>query len=172
LGKGDPRTKFSGNPGTANITRQLGIGWGFIVLLLDVGRALILAKIGIIFLSPEWLTLLGFFLVLGNQKPLFHGFQGGKGVASYLGFTACICPIWAGISCLIWICVYGLFRKPFIGSFFMIAVLGLGMIQYSWSIVSIIMVTVTVIMIFFAHKSNVIAYKKDIQKTKVFSPLS
>ena len=134
LGRGDPRDKFSGTAGTVNVTRQLGMVWGVVILLLDMGRAGAVAQVGAWLLPAPLVPVLGFFLVLGNQKPLFHGFRGGKGVASYLGFTAFISPVSAGVSCLAWIFAYGLYRQPFIGSFFMISALGLGtMIHYSWS---------------------------------------
>ena len=104
------------------------------ILLLDMGRAGAIAQIGAWLLPAPFVPLLGAILVFGNQKPLFHRFRGGKGVAGYLGFTAFISPFAAGISCLAWVLAYGLFRQPFIGSFFMIAVLGLGtMIHYSWA---------------------------------------
>ena len=84
LGRGDPRDKFSGNAGTVNVTRQLGRLWGGVILVLDIARAGAIAKVGTWLLPPPLVPVLGFFLVLGNQKPLFHGFRGGKGVASYL----------------------------------------------------------------------------------------
>ena len=109
LGKGDPRDKFSGNAGTMNVNRQLGLIWALVVLLLDMGRAVAVAMVGTLFLPSMFVPVLGFFLVIGNQKPLFHRFRGGKGVASYLGFTAYISPVTAGISCLVWVIVYRLF---------------------------------------------------------------
>jgi len=155
LDKGDPRSRFSGNAGTANVTRQLGKLWGLVILLLDIGRAGAVAQIGVWFLPAPLVPLLGLALVVGNQKPLFHGFRGGKGVAGYLGFTALISPVSAGISCLVWVLVYGLFRVTFIGSFFMITVLGLGtMIHYAWDWSVVIAAGLTMVLIFLAHKSN------------------
>ena len=162
LGRGDPRDKFSGNAGTVNVTRQLGRLWGGVILVLDIARAGAIAKVGTWLLPPPLVPVLSFFLVLGNQKPLFHGFRGGKGVASYLGFTAFISPVSAGVSCLAWIFAYRLFRQPFIGSFFMIAALGIGtMIHYSWSWPVVISSGLTLALIFLAHKINIIAYRKN-----------
>jgi len=161
LGKGDPRSRYSGNAGTVNVVRQLGVVWGVVILLLDIGRAGAVAMVGVKFLSGPLAPVLGFVLVLGNQKPLFHGFRGGKGVASYLGFSIVITPFWAGISCLVWVFAYALFRKPFIGSFFMIAALGLGtMIHYSWSWIVIVSTSLTMALIYLAHAPNIIAGSK------------
>ena len=162
LDKGDPRSRFSGNAGTSNVSRQLGKFWGLVVLLLDIGRAGAVAQIGIWFLPAPLVPLLGLALVVGNQKPLFHKFRGGKGVAGYLGFTAFISPVSAGMSCLVWVLVYGLFRVPFIGSFFMIMVLGLGtMIHYAWDWSVIIGAGLTMVLIFLAHKPNIVALNKS-----------
>jgi acyl phosphate:glycerol-3-phosphate acyltransferase len=162
LSQGDPRDRFSGNAGTTNVTRQLGKFWGAVILLLDMGRAAAIAMIGVWLLPGPLVPVLGLALVIGNQKPLFHGFRGGKGVAGYLGFTAFLSPVSAGVSCLVWVLVYGLFRVTFIGSFFMIAVLGLGtMIHYIWDWRAIIASGLTMALIFLAHKSNVVAYKKN-----------
>jgi glycerol-3-phosphate acyltransferase PlsY len=161
LGQGDPRDRFSGNAGTSNVSRQLGKFWGLVILLLDMGRAGAMAQIGVWFLPASLVPVLGLVLVIGNQKPLFHGFRGGKGVAGYLGFTAILSPVSAGVSCLTWVLAYGLFRVSFIGSFFMIAVLGLGtMIHCAWDWVVIIEAGLTMALIFLAHKPNMAALKK------------
>ena len=165
LGKGDPRDRFSGNAGTVNVIRQLGVFWGVMILLLDMGRAGAVAIMGARFLPGPLVPLLGFVLVLGNQKPLFHRFRGGKGVASYLGFTLPLSPFWAGVSCLVWIFAYMLFRRPFMGSFFMIATLGLGtMIHYAWSFTVIASAGLTMTLIYRAHKTNIIAYRGEFAK--------
>ena len=165
LGKGDPRENFSGNAGTVNVTRQLGKPWGVLILLLDMGRAGAIAQVGVWLLPATLVPILGCILVVGNQKPLFHGFRGGKGVASYLGFTAFISPLLAGGSCLAWLFAYGLFRQPFIGSFFMITVLGLGtIIHYSWAWPVFTGAGLTVALIFQAHQTNIVAYRKNFGK--------
>ena len=167
LNKGDPRNRYSGNAGTVNVVRQLGLVWGVIILLLDLGRAGAVALLGVKLLPVPLVPVLGFFLILGNQKPLLHGFRGGKGVASYLGFSMVISPFWAGISCLAWIFGYVLFRKPFIGSFFMTAALGMGaMIRYSWSVTAVISTSLTMALIFWAHKPNIIVWRSDINRSK------
>ncbi|MBN1471471.1 MAG: glycerol-3-phosphate acyltransferase, partial [Syntrophaceae bacterium] len=119
-GREDPRLNFSGNAGTTNIYRQAGIVWATVVFLLDIGRAIAVALIAIYFLKPALLPWAAFFLVLGNSFPCFHGFCGGKGVANYLGFTIIIAPWAAFASAITWLVFYGLFRIPFIASFFMV----------------------------------------------------
>ena len=124
LGKEDPRTKFSGNAGTTNVYRQAGWGWAALVLLLDVGRAAALAALALALLPFAFVPWIGLALVAGNRFPCFHGFRGGKGVASYLGFVVPIAPWGAAAACLAWVAVHRIVRIPFIASFCMILVLG------------------------------------------------
>jgi len=159
FGKGDPREGFSGNAGTANVVRQAGYVWGVLILILDLGRA------ALIILLAERLRLdaltvwVGLFLVLGNRYPVFHGFKGGKGVATYLGITVVVAPVFAALSCLAWVVVYAAARITFVGSFFMIAVMGYGIMEhYEWRIVAATGSFLTLALIYVAHRSNLKDY--------------
>jgi len=157
LGREDPRTKFSGNAGTTNVYRQAGIGWAAVALLLDTGRAAGLAALALYLLPAPLVPWVGMALVAGNRFPCFHRFQGGKGVASFLGFTIPIAPWGAALSCLVWVAVYGIVRIPFVASFFMVLVLGGAAV---WSggarAIPIAGTVVTVLLIFLNHRRNII----------------
>jgi glycerol-3-phosphate acyltransferase PlsY len=157
LGKEDPRTKFSGNAGTTNVYRQAGRGWAAVVLLLDAGRAVGLAALALYFLPAALVSWVGTALVAGNRFPCFHRFQGGKGVASFLGFTILIAPWGTVLSCLVWVFVYGIVRIPFIASFFMVLILGGATASSGDSqAVSIAGTVVTVLLIFLNHRKNIV----------------
>jgi acyl phosphate:glycerol-3-phosphate acyltransferase len=157
LGKEDPRTKFSGNAGTTNVYRQAGRGWAAVVLLLDAGRAVGLAALALYFLPVALVPWVGTVLVVGNRFPCFHWFQGGKGVASFLGFTILIAPWGTVLSCLVWVVVYGIVRIPFIASFFMVLILGGATASSGDSqAVSIAGTVVTVLLIFLNHRKNIV----------------
>lgn len=160
LGRGDPRSRFSGNPGTSNVTRQLGYGWGAVVLILDVGRAAGVAFLaGALLQEHALVAWTGLALLLGNRYPLFHGFKGGKGVATYLGFAASVAPLFALLSCLVWVVVYAIVRTPFIGSFFMVAVAGIGIVEhYRCGATALAGTILTLAMIMHAHLPNVRAH--------------
>jgi glycerol-3-phosphate acyltransferase PlsY len=156
LGKEDPRTKFSGNAGTTNVYRQAGWGWAALVLLLDVGRAAAVAALAMAFLPNAHVPWIGLALVAGNRFPCFHGFRGGKGVASYLGFVVPIAPWGAAAACLAWVAVHRIVRIPFVASFCMILVLGRGVAAAcDWEALPITGTTATVALIVFNHKRNI-----------------
>ena len=160
-GKEDPRLSFSGNAGTTNVYRQAGILWAAVVFLLDIGRALAVAVVACYFLKTHLLPWAGFFLVLGNSFPCFHGFRGGRGVANYLGFTVLIAPWAALIASAVWVVVYGIGRIPFIASFFMVFTLALGQaFTLDWNFSAITGALATFLLILFNHRKNVANYRK------------
>jgi glycerol-3-phosphate acyltransferase PlsY len=160
-GKEDPRLSFSGNAGTTNVYRQAGYFWATVILLLDIGRALVVAALAAHFLEAQYLPWACFFLVLGNSFPCFHGFRGGKGVANYLGFTALIAPWAALIASAIWLVVYGIVRITFIASFFMIFTLALGQaFTLNCNFSAITGVLAAFLLILFNHRKNIINYRK------------
>ena len=108
LGRADIRTVGNLNPGTANIGRNLGKGWGAVVFLGDVAKAvlpLIIAEqlyfhFGT-FEGTAALMLIGMTAILGHRKPLFFGFKGGGGLATTIGVLMFFGPLEMLISMLI-----------------------------------------------------------------------
>ena len=166
LGKEDPRTSFSGNAGVTNVYRQAGMVWAAVVLLLDVGRAAAIALFAEHFLTPGQVPWPGLSLVIGNRFPCFHRFKGGKGVAAYLGFSLPITPLGAALSALAWVAIYLLKRTPFIASFAMIFVLGLGIIAgCSYKPAAIVGTILTVLFIIYGHNKNITEFIRKIPRS-------
>ncbi len=117
-GKGDIRNYFSKNAGTTNTYRLLGWRWALVVLCLDLGRGgLFLRLIGSRF-EDVWVFLfVCTCLLIGNIFPLFHGFKGGKGVATSLGLMFGMNPLAALIAGGAWIAIVGLSGRASLGSF-------------------------------------------------------
>lgn len=93
----------SGNPGMANITRQMGVKWGLVVLagdLLKTGAACWLCAA--LFPSLGRLVYLwaGLGVALGHNFPVWAKFRGGKGVAATCAFVVLFSPLW-GMLCVI-----------------------------------------------------------------------
>jgi acyl phosphate:glycerol-3-phosphate acyltransferase len=159
LGFEDPRKKFSGNPGTTNVYRIAGPFWAALVLSLDIGRAGLISIVSLKFLPMQEVAAAGFFLVLGNRFPCFHGFKGGKGVASYMGFVIFITPLWGLAATFAWPVVYKVIKITFIPSFLIITLMGIGISRYfAWNPVSITATSATIFLIFLGHKKNIHAY--------------
>jgi len=163
-GRADPRLSFSGNAGTTNVYRQAGMPWAVMVFALDIGRALAVAAMARHFIPGEWLAWAGFFLILGNSFPCFHGFRGGKGVANYLGFTLLIAPGAALLAAIIWVSVYWVKRVPFIASFFMVAILAVGHAgPFHGALSAVTGALAAFALIVFNHRVNIKEYGKEKQ---------
>jgi glycerol-3-phosphate acyltransferase PlsY len=155
-GRGDPRHHGSGNPGATNVYRQAGVGWAVAVLLLDMVRAVGVA-LAAETLLPFWqVPWVGLGLILGNRFPCFHGFNGGKGVANFLGFTLATVPAWAGLGVLAWGLMHLVWRTPFLSSFAMVFVLTAGTVSAQggnwWGSVGSV---VTALFIVACHHGNI-----------------
>ena len=108
-GLGDVRRIGSGNIGATNVLRTGHKGLALVTLLLDGGKgaaAVLIARA----LVPEAALLAGLAAFLGHLYPLYLGFRGGKGVATFLGVTlAAAWPV--GLACCAtWLLVAALFR--------------------------------------------------------------
>lgn len=166
LGLDDPRMKFSGNPGTTNVYRIAGPFWAALVLILDIGRAGLVSIVSLKFLPVQEVAFAGFFLVLGNRYPCFHGFKGGKGVANYMGFVLFIIPVWGFVATLLWPLIYKLVKITVIPSFVVISLMGIGLsLYFQFDPLSTATTVATVLLIFAGHSKNIREYISGEKKT-------
>jgi glycerol-3-phosphate acyltransferase PlsY len=98
MGLEDPRRVGSRNPGATNVLRYGGKLAAALTLLGDVLKGVIPVLVARA-LSPDAAVLAAtaFAAFLGHLFPLYHGFKGGKGVATALGVWAALNP-WVGLS--------------------------------------------------------------------------
>lgn len=102
LKKTDIRKLGSGNPGTLNMSRNLGLGLGLLTFFLDILKGAIPTLIAFfvtknrVFEGTTFnvadlaIYLTGFCAVLGHIYPVVLKFKGGKGIASTIGvFLVC-----------------------------------------------------------------------------------
>lgn len=89
MGYPDPRTGGSGNPGATNILRLHGKGAAMITLIGDLLKGLAPVAIArAMDAPPEIVAATGVAAFLGHLFPLFFGFRGGKGIATFIGAMA------------------------------------------------------------------------------------
>ncbi|MGH8619806.1 MAG: glycerol-3-phosphate 1-O-acyltransferase PlsY [Burkholderiales bacterium] len=84
----DPRTYGSGNPGATNVLRSGSKAAAILTLLGDVAKGWFAVWGAQQVLGSEDTTgiaLAALAVVVGHMAPVFHRFQGGKGVATSLG---------------------------------------------------------------------------------------
>lgn len=102
LKKTDIRKMGSGNPGTLNMSRNLGLGIGLLTFFLDVMKGALPTLI-VFFITKDrvfsgtafkvsdfGIFVCGLSVVLGHIFPVVFRFKGGKGIASTIGvFLVC-----------------------------------------------------------------------------------
>ena len=85
----DPRTYGSGNPGATNVLRSGRKSAAVLTLLGDALKGWFAVWIAARFATPGLaevtMALAAALSVIGHMYPVFHRFQGGKGVATALG---------------------------------------------------------------------------------------
>ena len=83
----DVRSHGSGNAGLTNFIRNFGASSAFLVIAIDVFKAILACQIGGLVFGPlgyrlEGMTLAGVAVMLGHDFPALQGFKGGKGILS------------------------------------------------------------------------------------------
>jgi glycerol-3-phosphate acyltransferase PlsY len=100
----DIRKMGSGNAGSTNALRTQGVAFGVWVILIDVAKGVVaavliprLALTGVaVSAGPaaQWLpAACAFASIVGHVFPVWHGFRGGKGVATLVGAYAGLQPV-------------------------------------------------------------------------------
>jgi glycerol-3-phosphate acyltransferase PlsY len=115
FGLGDLRKVGSGNIGATNVLRTGNKAAAALTLLLDFAKGLVA-----VLLFLNWGDLAaqaaGVGAVLGHCLPVWLGFRGGKGVATFLGVLAGLYwPGWA-LVCVTWLAAAALTRRSSVGA--------------------------------------------------------
>jgi glycerol-3-phosphate acyltransferase PlsY len=108
-GLGDVRKIGSGNIGATNVLRTGNKGLAAATLVLDALKGMVPALVAARY-GPETGALAGFGALLGHIFPVWLGFKGGKGVATYLGVLIGLAWQVALIFAVVWLVMAFIFR--------------------------------------------------------------
>jgi glycerol-3-phosphate acyltransferase PlsY len=159
-GLGDIRDIGSGNIGATNVLRTGRRDIALATLLLDAGKAAIALLItrAIAGESPYWTELglvAGGAAFVGHCFPVWLGFKGGKGVATYFGVLFAGAWPLALAAGVVWLAVATMFRMSSLAALCaVIAAPILALIAgFSWS--EVIFTAVLAALVFWRHQANV-----------------
>jgi glycerol-3-phosphate acyltransferase PlsY len=163
FGLPDPRTVGSGNIGATNVARSGKKSAAILTLLGDVFKGWF----------PVWLALqsgmtmwvvsaVGLAVFFGHLYPIYHGFKGGKGVATALGVMLGIAPMLALAALLTWVFVFAVSRYSSLAA---LAAAALAPV-YAWFLLAnadnvigvshyVLMVLVMSIFLIWRHRGNI-----------------
>ncbi len=115
FGLADPRSYGSGNPGATNVLRSGSKPAAVLTLVGDALKGALAVWLvwrfgpsyGLGDATAAWAGAAAF---VGHLFPVFFGFQGGKGVATFIGVVLIVNP-WLGLAtCLLWLLIAYFFR--------------------------------------------------------------
>lgn len=105
----DPRSYGSGSPGATNVLRTGRKLVAALTLAGDAGKGWLAVWLASL-LAPAAVPYAGVAVFLGHLFPVFHGFKGGKGVATAAGVLLAFNP-WLGLgTAASWLAIFALFR--------------------------------------------------------------
>jgi len=156
MGKEDPRSIGSKNPGATNVMRFAGKKAAVITLLGDLLKGLIPVVIGHLFgLSWGWLVLIGLSAFLGHLYPIYYGFKGGKGVATALGVYFGLNPLVGVLVGLTWLIMSLLFNMSSLSALIACLLAPVYFLLVTDSIQLFFGLSVITVFIYWRHRENI-----------------
>jgi len=121
MGLSDPRTFGSKNPGATNVLRSGSKPAAVVTLLLDALKGFVPVLLVKLFgkdygLGDGTVAMVGLAAFLGHLYPVFFRFQGGKGVATFIGVVFGIHWILGVATGLTWLIIAFFFRYSSLAS--------------------------------------------------------
>ena len=109
-GTQDIRTIGSGNIGATNVLRTGRKGLAAATLLLDALKGTLAVIVAGGVGGPYAAMVAGLFAFLGHLFPVWLGFKGGKGVATYIGVLLGFAPVGVAVFAAVWLGMAVAFR--------------------------------------------------------------
>jgi acyl phosphate:glycerol-3-phosphate acyltransferase len=156
----DIHQEGSGNPGMSNVLRTMGRLPAAMVFIGDTLKGTIGAAMGWVASgSPDpavhWAFLAGLAAVVGHCYPIFHGFKGGKGVATGGGVLLFTVPIVAVIEIAVWFLVFWLTKTASIGSMVIVVITIPILIWQGVTGLSLVWVALIIALVVWRHRGNI-----------------
>ena len=156
MGLSDPREAGSNNPGATNVLRLHGKPAAFITLAGDLLKGFIPVMVGKMLNLPDAvLASMGLAAFLGHLYPIFFGFQGGKGIATFIGvLTGFAWPL--GIVFMVmWSLMALLFKYSSLSALIASLSSALAVRYFLPAPYYLIATIIMVILIYWRHKANI-----------------
>lgn len=153
-GLGDIRQIGSGNIGSTNVLRTGNKALAAITLILDASKAGLIVIVAQYFTDPQTSYLAGAAAFIGHVYPVWLKFNGGKGVATFIGFLLAAQPIAGLVFATTWLGMVLLFR---ISSLSALCACALTPIYIWWSgnLPLAVIAALLSFLAFWAHRGNI-----------------
>ncbi|MFQ7282066.1 MAG: glycerol-3-phosphate 1-O-acyltransferase PlsY [Christensenellales bacterium] len=152
----DVRRYGSGNPGTSNMTRAVGIKYGLLVLLFDMAKGFGAVYLGQWIMGPLGAYLGALCAVAGHNWPIYLKFKGGKGVATTVGVMLAFVPYITLIAMACFLVVLAVSRYFSLGSLVCLGLVWVLVICLHFAdTYLVVLCSVLVLVAFVQHRANI-----------------
>ncbi len=152
-GHGDLRRIGSGNIGATNVLRTGDKKLAALTLVLDALKGTAAVLIGARF-GPDAAILGGLGAFLGHLFPVWLGFRGGKGVATYIGVLLGLSWPAALVFCAIWLAVAAVTRYSSLAALVASAVTP-GLLAWSGEMRMAVLFLFFTLLLYWRHAENI-----------------
>ena len=154
LGLGDLRQIGSGNIGATNVLRTGNKGAALATLLLDAAKGGIAVLIARALVGEDAAQLAGLAAFLGHLFPVWLGFRGGKGVATFLGTLLALAWPVGLAACATWAATAAVSRISSLSALVAAAAVPLWMWAFDYGTMAALGVVLAA-MVIWRHKANI-----------------
>jgi len=155
-GLGDIREIGSGNIGATNVLRTGRKDLAFATLLLDSFKAGLAVLLLTLVTGERNVGLIaGAFAFLGHCYPIWLGFKGGKGVATYAGLLVFASPLALAVGAPIWLGLFALTRISSLAALSAAAFVPIGAHLLGESSFATLTLLALSILVFWTHRANI-----------------
>jgi len=156
MGIKDPRNTGSNNPGATNVLRHGGKKAAIITLFGDMLKGLIPVLLAVqLQFEATGVALVGLCALLGHIFPLYYGFKGGKGVATFYGVILAMNWLAGLIALAIWLFIAVVLKISSLSALVSIFATPFILWYFSNSIELTAAVASMSLLVFWRHKKNI-----------------
>ncbi|NOD64068.1 MULTISPECIES: glycerol-3-phosphate 1-O-acyltransferase PlsY [unclassified Ruegeria] len=158
MGLGNLREIGSGNIGATNVLRTGNKAAAALTLLFDAAKGAVAVLVARAYAGEDAAQIAALMAFVGHCFPIWLGFQGGKGVATFLGLWLALDWRVGVACCLSWLVAAAIWRISSVGA------LAAAALSTTWVLVltngsTFILGIILTLMIYWRHGSNVARIK-------------
>ena len=154
MGLGDLRAIGSGNIGATNVLRTGNRGAAAATLVLDAAKGAVAVLVASAVLGMDAAQLAGLCALLGHIYPVWLGFRGGKGVATFLGILLALAWPVGLAACATWAVTAAVTRISSLSALLAAALSSLWLILFSQGQMFLLVVVLT-LLVYLRHAANI-----------------
>jgi glycerol-3-phosphate acyltransferase PlsY len=154
-GAGDIRQVGSGNIGATNVLRTGRKDLALLTLLGDGGKGIVAVLLARHFFGETAAALAGGAAFLGHLFPVWLGFKGGKGVATFFGVMLTAAWPVGVMAAITWLAGAALMRLSSLAALTAVALAPLFALATDQALPMVVLAAFMAVLVFIRHKDNI-----------------